>query len=160
MGSWATTQPPGRTAAAIRAQDHRRVDHVQQQEAAERQVDRLGQAQVLAGLGDGQHLAVGGGGRGHLVPGRRVGVDGVDPAVVADDLGQGDRHVAPAGAHVDTGPARSDPQPVEGGGERSPVDVVAQASQFHPATLPAGPPRPGRWRGSPTASVAGAPAGR
>ena len=132
IGSWATTQPAGSDGGGHAPQhDHGGVDHVQEEEPAEGQVDRLGQAQVLAGLGDGQHLAVGGRRRGHLVPGGRVGVDGVDAAVVADDLGQGDRHVAPAGADVDAGPARADPQPVEGGGQGPPVDVVPQAAQFH-----------------------------
>ena len=132
IGSWATTQPPGRTAAAMRREHDGGIDHVEQQEAAEGQVDRLGQPQVLAGLGDGQHLAVGGRGRGHLVAGRRVGVDGVDPPVASDDLGQGHRNVAPAGPDVDARPARADAQPVEGGGQRPPVDVVPQAAQFHP----------------------------
>ena len=81
--------------------------HVEQQEAAEGQVDRLGQGEVLAGLGEGDHLgrAAAGGGRGHLVAGARVAVDGVDPPVAADDLGQGHRHVAAAGADVDAAPA-------------------------------------------------------
>ena len=59
IGSWATTQPPGRTARGHPGQHHGRIDHVQEQEPAEGQVDRLGQPEVLAGLGDGQHLAVG-----------------------------------------------------------------------------------------------------
>ena len=44
--------------------------HVQQEEAAEGQVDLLGQRQVLAGLGERNHLGVGRGGRPrHLVAG-------------------------------------------------------------------------------------------
>ena len=133
IGSWATTHPPGSDGAGHPPEHHGRIDHVEQEEPAEGQVDRLGQTEVLAGLGDGQHLAVGGRGRGHLVAGRGVAVHGVDPAVATDDLGQGDRDVAPAGADVDARPARADPQPVERGGERPPVDVVAQAAQFHRA---------------------------
>ena len=131
IGSWATTHPPGRTASAMRAQHHRRVDDVEEQEAAEGEIDRLGQAEVLAGLGDGEHLAVGGGGLGHLVAGHRVAVDGVDPSVVPDDLGQRHRDVPTAGADVDAGPARADPEPVERGGQRSAVDIVPQAPELH-----------------------------
>ena len=68
---------------------------------------------------------MGGGRLGHRVPGGRVAVDGVDAAVAADDLGQGDGDVAPAGAHVHTPPALAEPQPVEGRGEGPPVDIVA-----------------------------------
>ena len=58
IGSWATTQPPGRTAAAIMRHHGRRLEHVEQQEAAEGEVDLLGQRQVLAGLGQRDHLGV------------------------------------------------------------------------------------------------------
>ena len=51
------------TTAAMRPHHHGGVVHVQEQEAAEGQVDRLGQDQVLAGLGQGDHLGVGGRGR-------------------------------------------------------------------------------------------------
>ena len=99
---------------------------MQQQEPAEGEVHLLGQRQVLAGLGQRNHLRVGGRGPGHLVAGGGVAVDGVDPAVTADHLGQGHRHVAAAGADVDTAPAGSSPEPFERRGQRATVDVVTQ----------------------------------
>ena len=125
MGSWATTQPPGADGCGHAGEDGRRVEHVQQEEATEGEVDRLGQTQVLTGLGDGQHLAVRRCRLGHLVTGQRVAVDGVDPSLPPDDLGQGHRHVAAAGPHVGTDPARADAEAVEGSGQGSAVDVVA-----------------------------------
>ena len=44
---------------------------------------------------------------------------------------------AGTGAHVDAGPARADAEPVEGGGQGPPVDVVPKTPQLHAATLPA-----------------------
>ena len=67
IGSWATTQPPGRTASPMRRSTTSGVDDVEQEEAAEREVDRLRQEQVLARLGDRDHLGVGRGRSGHLV---------------------------------------------------------------------------------------------
>ncbi len=98
---------------------------MQKEETTEGEVDRLGQAQVLTGLGDGQHLAMRGGRLGHLVAGQRVAVDGVDPSLASDDLGQGHRHVSAARPDVGTHPARPDAEAVEGSGQGSPVDVVA-----------------------------------
>ncbi len=43
-------------------QDGERVDDVEQDEPAEREIDRLGQREVFARLGERQHLGVGGGG--------------------------------------------------------------------------------------------------
>src|SRR5206468_11046898 len=108
-----------------------RVGHVHQNEAAEGQVHWLRQEQVLARLGDGHHLGVRGRGPRHLVTSRRVAVDGVDAAVPADDFCQGDADVAAAGAHVDALPSLAQSQPVESRGERTPVDVVAQAQLDH-----------------------------
>ena len=101
-----------------------------EQESAEGQVDRLGQQEVLAGLGDGEHLAEGGGRRGDLVAGARVAVDRVHAAVVADDLGQGHRHVPTTGAHVDAAPSGADAESLECSGQRPPVDVVTQTAEL------------------------------
>ena len=91
-------------------------------------------------MGDGQHLTMGGSGGGNLVAGRRVAIDGIDPTVAPNDLGQGDGDVPPSGTDIDTGPTWPKPQAVEGGGERPPVDIVPQSAQFHAATLPVAPP--------------------
>ena len=101
--------------------------HVHEKEAAEGEVDLLGQDQVLAGLGQGDDLGMGGGGMGHLVAGPRVAVDGVDTPVLPDHFGQGHRHVAPTGADVDATPAFGQAEAAERGGQRAPVHVVAQA---------------------------------
>ena len=110
---------------------------MEEEEPAEGQVDRLGKLQVLAGLCDGQHLAVGRGRLRHLITCHRVAVHRVDPTVAAHDLGQRHRHVTAAGTHVDAGPPGPDAQAVEGGGQRPSVHVVPQAPQFHAARLPA-----------------------
>src|ERR1019366_5808813 len=81
-------------------EDDGRVEHVEQQEPAEGEVDRLGQHEVLAGLGDRDDLAWRGGGPGHLVTGERVGVDRIDPARVPDHLSQCDRDVPAAHSQV------------------------------------------------------------
>jgi hypothetical protein len=73
---------------------------------------------------------------GDLVAGHRVAVDGVHPTVPPDDLGQGDRDVASARTDVHAGPTRADPQAVQGGGQRSPVDVVSQSPKLHMPTIP------------------------
>ena len=117
------------------AQHHDRVEHVHEEEAAEGEVDRLGQQELLARLGDGDHLGMG---RRRPAPprrGRGVVVDRVDAPVVADDLGERDAHVAAARAHVDTAPALAQPQPVERGGERPAVHVVAQPELEHRLTI-------------------------
>ena len=126
IGSWATTQPAGAHGARHHAHDRERLEHVEQQEAAERQVDLLGEGEVLAGLGERDHLRVGRRGACDLVARQRVAVDGVDAAVAADHLGQRHRHVAAAGAHVDTAPARPEPEAQQRRGQGAPVDVVAQ----------------------------------
>ena len=112
MGSCATTQPPGRTARRHHAHHVDRLEHVEQQEAAEGEVDLLGQREVLAGLGQRDHLRVRGRGARHLVAGQRVAVDGVDAPVAADHLGQGHRDVAAAGADVGAPPPRLEAQPL------------------------------------------------
>ncbi len=126
IGSCATTQPPGRTAAAMRPSTTAGSTTCRSRKRQKARSTGSGRSEVLAGLGDGEHLAVRRRGPRHLVAGARVAVDGVDPPVVADHLGQGHRDVAPAGAHVDAAPARAEAQTLEGGGERPPVDVVAQ----------------------------------
>ena len=68
---------------------------------------------------------------GDDVPRARVAVDRVDATIAADDLGQGDADVASARADVDAGPPLAQSQPVERGGQRPPVDVVAQAELDH-----------------------------
>ncbi len=107
------------------ADDHDRVEHVHQEEAAERQVHLLGQRQVLAGLGEGDHLGVGRRGAGDLVARQRVAVHRVHTAVPADHLGQRDRHVTTTRADVDTAPAGTEAESLEGGGQWSAVHVVA-----------------------------------
>ncbi len=108
---------------------------MQEEEAAEGQVDRLGEQQFLASLSDGHDL------RGrrrqlrHLVACSRVAVDGVHPPVPTHDLGQSHAHVAAAGAHVGAAPPLAQAEAVEGGHERPPVHVVAQAELDHGATL-------------------------
>ena len=100
--------------------------HVEQQEPAEGEIDLLGQRQVFARLGQRNDLGVGRGGPGHLVAGAGIAVDGVDPAVTTDHLGQGHRDVTPTRTDVDTAPAAGHAQPFERRGERTPVHVVAQ----------------------------------
>ena len=80
IGSWATTQPPGRTAPAIRASTTAGSTTWSRRNRQKARSTGFGQPEILAGLGDGQHLAVGGGGLSHLVPGRGVAVHGVDPS--------------------------------------------------------------------------------
>ena len=103
-----------------------------EQEAAEGQVDRFGQEQVLAGLGDGEHLAERGRRRGDLVTGARIAVDGVDASFVAHDLGEGHRHVPTTGADVDAAPPRRHGETLEGRGQGAPIDVVAQGVRHGP----------------------------
>ena len=69
---------------------------------------------------------------GHLVPGARIAVDGVDASVVPDDLGEGHRHVAAAGADVDAPPPGRDGEAFERRGQRAPIDVVAQGVRHEP----------------------------
>jgi hypothetical protein len=46
---------------------------------------------------------------------------------MADHLGQGNRDVATARTHIDATPPRSDPESLQGGGQRAAVDVVSKA---------------------------------
>ena len=129
IGSCTTTQPPASTLPAIRATT---ADGSRTCSSRNRQNARStgsGSRQVLGGLGDGEHLAVGGRGAGDLVAGQRIAVDRVDPAGVADDLGEGDGDVAAAGADVDAAPAGTEAEAFERGGQRAAVDVVAQAGE-------------------------------
>jgi hypothetical protein len=133
--------PPSRASRAGHAAQHGRcVVDVQQQEAAEGEVHRLGQSQVLCRLGDGDDL---GGGRrrrctGGDVARRRVAVDRVDPPVAPHHLGEGDTHVPTAGAHVGTAPSLGQAEAVEGGGQRPPIDVVAQSQLPHRGIMACG----------------------
>src|SRR6185437_11698089 len=86
--------------------------------------------QVLAGLGQCDHLCVGSRRTSDLVPGRRVAVDGVDAAVAPDHLGQGDRDVAAARADVGTAPALAQAEAEQRGFQWPAVDVVAQALEL------------------------------
>ena len=67
---------------------------------------------------------------GDLVAGQRIAVDGIDPAVAAHHLCQGNRDVAAAGADVDAAPARTQPETLQRRRQRPPVDVVAQSLEF------------------------------
>ena len=126
---------PGRPPHAPQHDDG--VIDVHEEEPAEGQVHGLGQQQVLAGLGDGDHLGVGRRGGGGRVARSGIAVDRVHPAVATHDLGQGHAHVPAAGAHVHATPSLAEPQPVQGRGQGSPVDVVAEAQLDH---------GPGRFR--------------
>ncbi len=59
-----------------------------------------------------------------------IAVDGVDPAVPAHDLGEGNRDVPSASTDIDACPPWSDAQAFKGDGERPAVDVVSQAAQL------------------------------
>ena len=152
IGSWATTHPPGRTAAAICAPRRRGSTtcssrNRQKARSTASGSDRSSPAWVMASTWLWAAAA-----RGHLVVGERVAVDGVDPTVPSDHLGQRHRDVAPTGADVDTAPTRPEPEPVEGRGQRAAVDVVAQSLELAHGQCPAahgtmtrhstGPPRP------------------
>ena len=104
---------------------------VQQDEPAERQVDGFGQGELLSGLGQRNHLGLGGhrGGSRHLVAAGRIRVDRVHPAVPSDDASQGHGHVAASCPDVGTAPAFSQAQAIERRRQRPPVHVVAE-SQF------------------------------
>ena len=95
------------------------------------------------------------GGACHLVARRRVAVDGVDPAVPADHLGQRHRDVATAGADVDTAPTGAEAQARQRGGQRPPVDVVPQALHLaHGVRVRPAPPWPALYGARP---VSGSP---
>ena len=120
---------------------------MQEEEAAEGEVDRLGQREVLARLGQRDDLRMRRRSRspGHFVPGQRVAVDCVDAPVAADHLGQRDRYVSAAGTDVGAAPAEADAEALQRGGQWPPVDVVAETLQL---THEAGPhpPAPSRPR--------------
>ena len=138
IGSWATTHDPGLDHGGHAPDHHGGVVDVEQQEAAEGQVDLFGQDQVLARLGQGDHLGVGGRRARHLVAGQGVAVHGVDPSLAPDHFGQGHRDVPASGAHVEAAPARAQAEPVQGGGQRPAVDVVAQTLELAHAVLRSG----------------------
>ena len=145
IGSCATTQPPGRTAVAICARP--RPDRARAAGGSGRTPGRpVRGGEVLAGLGEREHLTVGRRGPGGLVPGERIAVHRVDPPVPPDDLGQGDGDVATAGAHVDTSPSRPEPEAIQRRGQGAAVDVVAEPIIHSPGLRGAAPPWPGTLR--------------
>ncbi len=122
--------PAGPDGAGHLADDRDGLEHVQQQEAAEREVDLLGQREILAGLRERDDLRVGGCGACDLVPRQGVAVDRVDTTVPADHLGQRHRDVAASGTDVDATPTGTKPEAQERRGQRAAVDVVAQPLQL------------------------------
>lgn len=106
---------------------------MQEQETAVGEVDALGQDEVLSGLGDGHDLGTPGGSsrRGDGVAPLRVAVYGVDAPLSPDELGEGHRHVTGSRPDVDAAPAGLESEALEGGGEGTPVDVVAQPEFGH-----------------------------
>ena len=134
--------PAGADRVCHHAHDGDGLEHVEQQETAEREVDLLGQRQILTGLRECDHLRVRGRGSCDLVAGERVAVDGVHTAVAADHLGQGHRHVAPASADVDAAPAGAETQPLERRGQWAAVDVITQPCEL---THDEFPHRPAPW---------------
>ncbi len=124
---------PGADGAAHPPEHDRRVVDVHEDEPAEGEIDRFGEEEILGRLGDGEDLALagGGGGGGGRVAGPGIAVDGVHPSVPADDLGQGDAHVAPAGAHVGAQPTLAEAEAVEGGHQGTAVDVAAEGELEH-----------------------------
>ena len=115
------------------AQDGNRRMHVQEHEAAERQIEGLGQGQLLGRLGQRHHLGLGRrrGRGGHLVAPGRVQVDRVDPAVAADHAGQGHGDVTAAGTRrrrTSNPPAgRAGPGPSPKGDDRRRCAVRARS---------------------------------
>ncbi len=97
---------------------------MEEKEAAERQINRLGQREVFYGLGQSEDLGVGGRSGGNEVTSGGIDVDGIDTTLSTDDLAEGDGHVTEAGADVDASPAGTNPEPSHGGGQWAPVDVV------------------------------------
>ena len=89
--------------------------------------------EFLALLGQGHHLGLSrlGGGRCDLVAAGRIRVDRIDASVAADDAGQRHRHVSASRPDIGTPPALPQPQSVQGGGEGSPVHVVAKLQLDH-----------------------------
>jgi hypothetical protein len=112
---------------------------MEEQEPTEGKIDLFGQAKIFSCLRDGKYLAVSSGSLGNLVAGERVAIHCIDTPFVADDLGEGHRHVTSACAHVDTGPTRADAQPIEGSGQWPAVDIVTQSSKLHACTVVTGP---------------------
>ena len=112
------------------AQHHGGIVDVEEQEPAERQIDLLGEDQVLPRLGERDDLGVGGRSAGHFVAGLGIAVHRVDPALASHHFGQGDRDVAAAGSHVEAAPARPEAEALQGRGQRPPVDVVAKTREL------------------------------
>ena len=122
--------PPGLTTAAMRRTTTEGSMDVEEQEAAERQIDLFGEDQVLSRLGERDDLGVGRRRPGHLVTRPGVAVHGVDPALPTHHFGQGDRDVATPGSHVEAAPARPQAETLQGCGQRTAVDVVAQTREL------------------------------
>jgi hypothetical protein len=79
---------------------------MQQQEAAEREVDCLVEEELLGGLGYRHDLCLAGLRRrlGYVVPPGGIYVNGVDAALGADHGGQGDRDVTAPGTDIGAAP--------------------------------------------------------
>ena len=103
---------------------------MEEQEAAERQVDLFGEDQVLSRLRERDDLRVSRCRAGHLVAGKGITVHGVDATLTSHHFGQGDRYVATTGSHVEAAPTRPQTETLQCGGERPPVHVVAEAREL------------------------------
>ena len=79
---------------------------MEEQEAAEGQIDLFGEDQVLSCLSERDDLGVGRRRAGHFVTRQRIAVHRVDPPFAPHHFGQGDRHVATTCSHVEAAPAR------------------------------------------------------
>ena len=117
---------------------------VEEEEAAEREVNRLWEQQVFDRLRQGDHLCIGGGGLGHRISSSGIDVDRIEAAGSPNQVAKLDGHIATTGTHVDAPPALADPEALERGLEGTPVDVIAQTTQSavgvigHSPTLPHG----------------------
>ncbi len=144
-GSWATTHPPGRTAASIRRRTATGECTCSSTKRQKARSTGSGSVSSSPCLGEGHDLGLGrfGGGRRHLVAPGRIGVDRVHPSVAADDAGQRNRHVSASRPDVGAPPTLSQAQSVQGGGQRPAVDVVAKLQldhAWHDRTLRRGGP--------------------
>ena len=135
IGSWATTHPPGRTAPAIRPSTtagsttwSRRNRQKARSTGSGRR--RSSPAWVMAST-----WLWAGRGRGHLVTGARGRCRRRRPGRPGPTISARATDTSPPPAPTSTQrPAGPDAEAVEGGGQRPPVDVVAQASQSPCAT--------------------------
>jgi hypothetical protein len=129
--------------------DRRGVVDVEEEEPAEDEPDRLGQEEVLCGLGQRHDLGLAGcrRGLGDRVPGGGVVIDGVDAPRAPGEAREGHAHVARARPDIGAPPPLADPEPFQRRGERPAVDIIAELEERHrpDATRPSARsvPRPG-----------------